>query len=82
MEDAAVDERGGDFFFVVLSIPVDEMPAATREEFVGARNGRLPMLLFEVAVAIPLLEPVHWAEDHARTEEEIGGHGGWKATRC
>jgi len=74
MEDAAVNQRGGDFFFVFVSIPVDEVPTATWEESVGSWDGRLPVLFLEVVVTVTLLEPVYWAEDGARAEEEVGCH--------
>lgn len=82
MEDAAVDQRGRDFFIGVASIPADEMPAATWEELVGAWDGGLPVLLFEVAVTITLLEPVDWAEDSACAEEEIWGHSETESNEC
>lgn len=53
---------------------MDEVPSATREELVCSRDGVLPMLFLEIAVAVALLEPVGRAEDGSRTEEEVGSH--------
>jgi len=53
---------------------MDEVPSATREELVCSRDGGLPMLFLEIAVAVALLEPVGRAEDGSRTEEEVGSH--------
>lgn len=54
------------------------MPSATRDELVCSRDGGFPVLFFESAVAVALLEPVGRAEDGARTEEEVGRHDeGW-----
>lgn len=74
VEDAAIDQRSREFFIVFAPIPMDEVPSATREELVCSRDGGFPVLFFEIAVAIALLEPVGRAEDGARTEEEVGGH--------
>ena len=76
MKDAAVDQGGGNLFVVLGSIAADEMPSTTREEVVGARDGRLPVLFaVDGAVnAVPVLEPVLGAAQGAHAEEEVGGH--------
>ena len=76
VEDTTVDQSSWLLFIVFISIPVDEVPSATREEPVGSGDGRLPMLFLEGAVAIALLEPVDGAEDGARAEKEVGSHCG------
>lgn len=77
VENAAVDQSGGSLLIIFASIPVDEMPATTREELVGSRDGSLPVLfVIDVAVdALTTLEPVDWAKYGAQAEEKIGGHG-------
>ena len=74
VEDATVDECSRDFFIVFAPVPMDEVPSATFEELVGSRDGGIPVLFFEIAVTVALLEPVGRAEDGARTEEEVGCH--------
>lgn len=75
MKDATVDQRSRYFFIVFMTIPVNEMPATARKEFVGARYGGLPVLFLEGVVPVAFLAPIDRAEDGAQTEKEVGSHG-------
>ncbi|KAK9574693.1 hypothetical protein V6Z77_001488 [Aspergillus fumigatus] len=76
MEDAAVDQRDGDFLLVFAVVPLNEMPSPTRDVLVDARNRAFPMFLLEDGSlnALAALEPVSRAEDCAKADEKVWRH--------
>lgn len=76
VENATVDQGGGDLLVVCGAVATNQMPAATRDEVVRARDGGLPVL-FAVdgsVDAVTVLEPVLGTAEGANAEEEVGGH--------
>lgn len=81
VENATVDQGGGDLLVVLGPVAADQMPATTREEVVSARDGSLPMLFAIDGTVDPItvLEPVLGTAEGANAEEEVGSHD-WRMT--
>ena len=77
VQNAAVDDRYREFLVGEVIIATDEVPAMAGNVAVGAWHGRVPVFFSaDVAVdAVSVLEPVDWAEEGTKTDEEVGSHG-------
>lgn len=76
VDDATIDNWLGFLLVLFGIISSDEMPPAAGYVSIGARHGRVPVLILgdRALQTLPLLEQINRAKEIAEKDEEVGSH--------